>query len=542
MKNTLTKCPRCGSSLIKYTNKKTNKFFTKCSNKDCHFSLRDNYYEEEIPLQGVKLESKCLGCGQPLEVTCGPLGLYARCYHCNYDLNPQSVNGELVVRWANAYPQKTKDEINSLIIQYKKNKEAQIGFDEEEYSAQLENQESTPKKPHRDLDTENKLYFAGFTGKAMKDCSLILDTFMQDTSLPLSSKDVFEKLSNHINSACSIISYLRALRNADFIKIVKYEENLSSVKIYYQIKSSPLEEIKVYTEDEGYTSISNFFKNSDFYSTSIRTQVARVLRSNNEPTFLVQHERGFYAGYKTKTLEKIIVNLEENRNKKDDKLLIQELKPIEIKKSTIEHTYSLKEAREHKEKIRQQILEILKKDINTGYTSSKITNILNIEKQLIVDSVRTLKRQKKIKIVGTEIHKEQGNYSFVFQSIDSPLRQVIIKTSAGCIALKEFFAKHKKELNEKDYYKVLKKVRENQLKEHLVLIHKRPFIGYKESELERIFKIKKVDKASVELKTKKTSKFSTQVTGSPKKDKNFLSNVFKFFQKKKSENPEIIHF
>ena len=118
----------------------------------------------------------------------------------------------------------------------------------------------------------------------------------------------------------------------------------------------------------------------------------------------------------------------------------------------------------------------------------------------------------------------------------------MIKTSAGCIALKEFLAKHKKELNEKDYYKLLKKVRENQLKEHLVLIHKRPFIGYKESDLEKIFKVKKVTKASMESDTKKTNKFSTQVTGSPRKDKNFLSNVFKFFQKKKSENPEIIHF
>ena len=91
---------------------------------------------------------------------------------------------------------------------------------------------------------------------------------------------------------------------------------------------------------------------------------------------------------------------------------------------------------------------------------------------------------------------------------------------------------HKKELNEKDYYKLLKKVRENQLKEHLVLIHKRPFIGYKESDLEKIFKVKKVA-TSTEPDTKKTAKFSTQVTGSPRKDKNFLSNVFKFFSKEK---------
>ena len=46
----------------------------------------------------------------------------------------------------------------------------------------------------------------------------------------------------------------------------------------------------------------------------------------------------------------------------------------------------------------------------------------------------------------------------------------------------------------------------------------------------------------MESDTEKTTRFSTQVTGSPRKDKNFLSNVFKFFQKKKSENPEIIHF
>ena len=87
---------------------------------------------------------------------------------------------------------------------------------------------------------------------------------MQDTSKPLGSKDIFEKLKDRINSACSVISSLKALRNSNFIKIVKYEENSSSVKIYYQIKSSPLEEIKVYTEDEGYTSISSFFKKLRF--------------------------------------------------------------------------------------------------------------------------------------------------------------------------------------------------------------------------------------------------------------------------------------
>lgn len=542
MQNTLKQCPRCGSSLVKYTNKNTHKYFTRCSNKDCHFSLRDNYYEEEIPLQGIELQTTCSGCGHPLEIACGPLGLYARCYHCDYDSTPHCVDGELAVRWANAYSKQAKNEIENLIIQYKKKKETQIGFEEEDYRVVELASNSTSKGNSQYLDIEKELVLAGFTGKSLEDCGRILEVFMQDTSKPLGSKDIFEKLKDRINSACSVISSLKALRNSNFIKIVKYEENSSSVKIYYQIKSSPLEEIKVYAEEEGYTSISSFFKNSDFYSTSIRTQVARVLRSNNEPTFLVQHERGFYAGYKAETLEKIIANLEENHNKKDDELLIQEVKPVEIEKSTIEHTYSFKEAREYKEKIRQQILEILKKDINTGYTSSKITNILNIKKQVVVDSVRTLKRQKKIKIVGTEIHKEQGNYSFVFQLIDSPLRQVMIKTSAGCIALKEFLAKHKKELNEKDYYKLLKKVRENQLKEHLVLIHKRPFIGYKESDLEKIFKVKKVATISTEPDTKKTAKFSTQVTGSPRKDKNFLSNVFKFFQKKKSENPEIIHF
>lgn len=546
MKNTLKKCPRCGSSLIKYTNKNTNKYFTKCSNKECHFSLRDNYYEEEISLQGIKLRSKCLGCGHPLEVTCGPLGLYARCYHCNYDLAPQHVNGSLVLRWANAYPQQVKDEINDLIVQYKKKNEAQIqiGFEEEYYTVQSNVNDDNSNSTSQDLEKE--LTSAGFTGKTLEDCILILEVFMQDTSKPLTSKDIFEALQDSINSACSVTSYLKALRSSNFIKIVKYEEAPSSVKIYYQIKNSPLKEERVYTESDGYTSISSFFKNSNFYSTTMRTQVARVLRSNNEPTFLVQHERGFYAGYKIETLEKIIKNLETNPHKKDEDLL-QKTNSIEVNEGTKDNR-SYYEAREYKEKIRQQIINILEKDINTGYTTSKVNEILNLQKQTIVDSVRTLKRQKRVKVIGTELHKEQGNYSFIFQLAHSPLKQITIKSSVGCITLKDFLIKNK--LNIKNYQKMLKKVRDNQLQEHLVLVHKRPYAGYKETELEKLFEIKKVVKVSAEPKnTKKTTKatakleVSPQVTRSPKEDKNFLSNVLKLFRKKeKSENPEIIHF
>lgn len=547
MKNTLKKCPRCGSSLIKYTNKNTNKYFTKCSNKECHFSLRDNYYEEEVSLQGIKLHSKCLGCGHPLEVTCGPLGLYARCYHCNYDSTPHCVNGELVIRWANAYPQQVKDEINNLIIQYKKKNEAQIGFEEEYYTIQSNVNDNSSNDTSQNLEKE--LVSAGFNGKTLEDCTLILEVLMQDTSKPLTSKDIFEILKDQINSASSIVNYLRALRNSDFIKIVKYEEVLSSVKIYYQVKNSPLKEEKVYLESEGYASISSFFKKSDFYSTTMRTQVARVLRSSNEPTFLVQHERGFYSGYKVETLEKIIQNLEISPYKKDEDLL-QKTSIVETtqENNKTENNRNYYEAREYKEKIRQRIIEILEKDINTGYTTSKVTEILKLEKQTVVDSVRTLKRQKRVKIIGTELHKEQGNYSFIFQLAHSPLKQVTIKSSVGCITLKDFLIKHK--LNIKNYQKMLKKVRDNQLQEHLVLIHKRPYAGYKESELEKLFEIKKVVKISAEPRnTKKTTKttakleVSPQVTRSPKEDKNFLSNVLKLFRKKeKSESPEIIHF
>ena len=163
MQNTLKQCPRCGSSLVKYTNKNTHKYFTRCSNKDCHFSLRDNYYEEEIPLQGIELQTTCLGCGHPLEIACGPLGLYARCYHCDYDSTPHCVDGELAVRWANAYSKQAKNEIENLIIQYKKKKETQIGFEEEDYRVVELASNSTSKGSSQYLDIEKELVLAGFT-------------------------------------------------------------------------------------------------------------------------------------------------------------------------------------------------------------------------------------------------------------------------------------------------------------------------------------------------------------------------------------------
>jgi hypothetical protein len=136
MAKEIMKCPLCGSSVVKMKNFNTDEYWYKCTgykDKGCHFALNEGYTSAEIYLQGEKLEARCMGCGEPLSIACGPYGLYARCYECNYDLEPHEINGETIERWANNRSPKVRNEIKELRLEFKKElkEDKNYGFDEE---------------------------------------------------------------------------------------------------------------------------------------------------------------------------------------------------------------------------------------------------------------------------------------------------------------------------------------------------------------------------------------------------------------------------
>lgn len=136
MPKEIMKCPFCGSSVIRMKHFNTEEYWYKCTgykDKGCHFALNEGYTSAEVYLQGETLESRCMGCGKPLTIACGPYGLYARCYECDYDLEPHEINGETIRRWANNRSPKVRSEIKKLRAEFeeelRENKD--YGFDEE---------------------------------------------------------------------------------------------------------------------------------------------------------------------------------------------------------------------------------------------------------------------------------------------------------------------------------------------------------------------------------------------------------------------------
>ena len=244
MSKEIMKCPLCGSSVIKMKNFNTDEYWYKCTgykDKGCHFALNDGYTSAEIYLQGEKLNTKCMGCGEPLTVACGPYGLYARCYKCNYDLEPHEIHGETIERWANNRSPKVRSEIKELRLEFKKElkEDKNYGFDEE-----LEGQDfATGASVEEKLNTCNSLLEDESEGKPSEEVTSI-SQFYKNVShfdkiayaLPPFNDNAFRKLVKDMElkevkkvGRCSLylVSDLQQVFDKFKMRYIEHEYNFS---------------------------------------------------------------------------------------------------------------------------------------------------------------------------------------------------------------------------------------------------------------------------------------------------------------------------
>ena len=117
----LKKCPLCHKGELQLFMRGDGYYkdrIYRCSNKKCKFSLRENYKEEEIYLQGLKLKSTCIYCGKPLVIASNSRGLYGTCYSCGGDVYPQKYNSK--EKFANSKREEVKKEISTLSKNFNK--------------------------------------------------------------------------------------------------------------------------------------------------------------------------------------------------------------------------------------------------------------------------------------------------------------------------------------------------------------------------------------------------------------------------------------
>ena len=516
MKDTLKNCPKCGAPLNECLNTVTQKHFYKCSNKECHFNLRKCYYEEEIYLQGLQLNTTCGGCGKPLEIAEGPFGLYARCFNCTYDLKPTIVDGNFVNKWANARSSESQKEINDLIIQFKSTREAQKQYGFDEYEIIETKQVKMNEKSDISITTP-ELYKLGLNEKPLADCEKIVSVLKSNLSKPFFYSEIFELLKDSIKSECAVINHLKTLRNAKIIKIVGFDNIAlsSATRVYYQLQESPLPEAKVYRDDCGYSSISSFFRKEGTFLTTHRTEVARRLRLMNEPFFLIQHDRGFCTGYKIETLKKLYKEVV-NDNKEIAEPAKQKIN-IDTNKEGIN--------------LREEIIKILKKNLNKGYSSVDISKMYNISLQTASDVMRRLANSKDIKIVEF-IPNSKERYIYNYQLNESALPEVKVSTSKDLISLKDFYNKNRDSLKIKNYDKIKDTLKKANIKDYPFYSNNRVHKGYKKVELEKLL-LEKKDKITSPIKAK---------TKENKNSSNKPSFFSRLFHRNKKSNSEIIYF
>ena len=431
MQEKLNKCPKCGSKINKVINKKTNQVFFKCSNEKCHFRLNKEYSEMDVDLQGLKLNSVCRGCGYPLEVACGPHGLYARCYQCSYDTNPKKE----MQKWSNARSINVKQEIKALIQQYQKEAITEFGFDEDSCEIIPEHKAEEGLKEEKTTSGYNIVKEIEKEKKHKKARShaieKILLTMLNNKNKMFSAEDLAKQVK--IDSATAR-TYLKQLREAKEIKIVGYIDanNAGPLTVLYQTKENPKDKVKTVTEEDGYITINKFFKENKnlFMNSTTPTTLQQLIKINGFEMKPLLTSKGILRGYKKEDLLKL-------SNKKEETE-----KPV-----VVQQKLSFKTPRYNSsDEIRNDIISYLKENINRGISSKELKDHFKLPISVIRYNLNRLKTLKKVKVVDTEESEGKAGYpKSLVQVVDSPLPNLkITKDNRRYMSISNFLSKNKK--------------------------------------------------------------------------------------------------
>ena len=502
-------CPICGAN-VKVVEVKNGAYY-KCSNNECHFCVGSNYTDEEIALQGKKLNSVCLQCGAPLEVACGPHGLYPKCFECDCDSKPMKVGGVVVTKWANAHSWNAKEEIKNLKKEFKNQNELAYDFEDEE--------PSITKKVEK-ISSNN-------FSKLEQRFQRVLDLLSSSPKKSFSASDISNKLNIEVST---VRCYLSTLRERKLIKITSCKFVVrGSMILYYNLMDSPIPELKIYTESEGYTTASKFHdKVRDKYKFTIALSILKKnIKRNKLQMYPLQFERGAIPSYKEEDLLKMLGLVEKEEIKPIKKTEKREI--IEASANTIE----------------KAIIEKLSENLEKPFTLKGISYATKRSPISVRVRVRALVKSKKVKVVGWDQTRanSRGPVKLEYQLKESPLPKLdIIKDNVNYLTINQFYAKRIQGLRKTSLQNVIKLVKKSALTPVPLMINKRAYIGYSIKDLNAIatnllespFNSKKpVNRKKVLVKTT-AGKSNSQKRESAKKPFNLFNTFFSLF--KKSQN------
>lgn len=513
-----TTCPICGEKIVRVTNAVTKNSYFKCSNKDCHFVLGGNFTDEEFNLQGKTLETTCISCGKNLTVSNGPHGLYARCFNCNCDMKPTTFNGKVYQKWVNAHRNKAKEEIKALINSFNsRNSEEDQYFDFEKFIAKVTPEKKEAKKG------------------APKQANSMMNQIYNYLEARPNKGIGAEELSSALNfKANSVRTILLSMRTLELVKVVDYMANpMGNHTLYYQTTKSKLPELKTYTREGGYNTINAFLKeNTKKYGELVRKReiLTLALQKNGIKPILFHSSRGICDGYPIDILEKLMTN-----QPVQTKLNLQtsEKKPMskkeELKKVLADH-----------EEVRKEIIKIMQKDLNKPYTTAQIAKEIKSDLTYTRYIMRSLKKTKKIKIVGWDSSKDRmGAKALKYQLNESPLPRLKTTVDNNLYAtLKQFY---KKKLSGRRCTSLAKaKKAVSKLPTIPLIINQRAYVGYSVADLKETFKdymgvaeLPKRRKTSIPVEVEAAAMMSNPVA----QKKSFISRFTSLFKRKSDKVP-----
>ena len=286
-----TKCPICGDKIVRVVNAQTKQSYFKCSNKNCSFVLSSNYTDEEFHLQGQKLKTTCLKCHQPLTVANGPAGLYPKCYNCDCDSRPTTYNGIVFHKWVNAHRDNAKNEVQNLINSFcAKNLKDELYDFEATISGNNRTSSENKHKGRKSFIKEN-----------------ILKLFESDESKIYSAKDISAKIGATVTG---VRVTLILLKKSKKVKVVGAKlSNSGYYTLYYQLHSSAIPEIKIYTKKDKYNSITSFLKeNTHKYGavSQMHGILSELLEKEGVDSVLFKTSRTICKGYDVRIMQKLL--------------------------------------------------------------------------------------------------------------------------------------------------------------------------------------------------------------------------------------------
>ena len=501
------KCPICGKPISKITNAITHSFYYKCSNKNCPFVLGEDYTEAELYLQGTELNTCCVGCGAPLKVVNGPHGLYARCFNCTCDFKPFRWEGKTFPKWVNAHRSATKEEVVKLINSFNsKNEDIDQMFDFDKFIAS-----SASMKKHEEYE-ESKNNEKKEICKEGTISERILNILRSNMKIPQSA----EGLHNNTGiPVCSIRLCMQPLRKSGKIKVVDYKPNKGNHTLFYQVSESPIKALDIYTREDGYNSVSGFLEEEGLSSlNSKRLTLTAALRKNKVEPVVFQNSRNVCNGYPIAVMKELL-------NPKDKKLDDSSLTKLEDIAPC------------DKLSLQKNIISILRENLNQSFTSQAIADKLNFSVISVRNVIKSLRRARKIKIVGWKYREGcKGAMALFYQLPESPLPR--LKVTVDNNAYLTFRQFYNKKLRGKRRTSMVEasKIAKNLLVTPLIL-NERAYAGYSVADLKEAFK-KYLDPTAVNKNlartnsSKKSDKTATLTSTSNKNNMlGFFSSLFK---------------